>query len=530
MANAAANDQPGLFFEQPPVFNSTPEQQLIVPAPVQASLSWFSGNRPVRQAGQALQLLEQAGQHGLVASDYPVASLRQQLEQARNGQLDSGQLALLDSRLSAVMVGYLQDLKNGRIDPASVRQKFNRHIMSNVQAQAMLATAVQQNGLLQLPETLTGDIPMYRSLVQALDHYRQLAGHAAWHQPLPAVRSGGIKLGQAYAGLSGVQARLEALGDLPAGMPVPATYDSALQQGVKNFQERHGLESDGVLGKATLAQLAVTPEQRLRQIEISLERLRWTPLTTQNRMIVVNVPEFILRGYNVSHNGIEPQIEMKVIVGKSFNTSTPLFDGEMKFIEFSPYWNIPMSIARSETIPRLRNDPGYLSRQGMEFVVGNGVSTAVSAENINAVLAGKARIRQRPGPRNALGDIKFIFPNNQAIFLHHTPSVGLFDRARRDFSHGCIRVEEPVELAQFILKNQQEWTENRIKSAMEARKSRTIKIEEPVPVVLAYSTVVVKNNKTYFFADIYGQDKLLDQALLRYSQRKTTRPAIVSNQ
>ncbi|NLB30798.1 MAG: L,D-transpeptidase family protein, partial [Alcaligenaceae bacterium] len=219
----------------------------------------------------------------------------------------------------------------------------------------------------------------------------------------------------------------------------------------------------------------------------------------------------------------EPQIEMRVIVGRAFNTSTPLFDGKMEFIEFSPYWNIPYSIARSETIPHLRRDPGYLNRQGMEFVIGNSVSTAVTESNINAVLAGNARIRQRPGPRNALGDIKFIFPNDMSIFLHHTPSVGLFDRSRRDFSHGCIRVEEPVQLAQFILINQPEWTTARIESAMQARKSNTIKLVEPIPVVLAYSTVVVKNNKTYFLPDIYGQDKLLDQALLRHTQQQTAR-------
>ena len=154
-------------------------------------------------------------------------------------------------------------------------------------------------------------------------------------------------------------------------------------------------------------------------------------------------------------------------------------------------------------------------------MIGNSVSTNVSESNINAVLSGKARIRQRPGPRNALGDIKFIFPNDLSIFLHHTPSVGLFERSRRDFSHGCIRVEEPVQLAQFILHNQPEWTTSRIKSAMQAGRSNTMKLDEPIPVVLAYSTVVVKNNKTYFFPDIYGQDKLLDQALQRHTQQQT---------
>ncbi|WP_234041092.1 L,D-transpeptidase family protein [Advenella mandrilli] len=523
----AVPEEPVLFLEQPPVFGKAPESAAVV-AP-QMPLSWFSGNRPIRQTQQAIGLLEQAGLQGLNPADYPIESLRQQLAQANNGQLSSEQVALLNDRTSRVMRAYVKDLKNGRVDPASVKQKFNRTPITDAQADALLQNALQQDRLASLPETITNSIPMYGSLLKVLAHYKTLVGNPAWQTPLPAIKGNSLKSGQPYAGLAGVQARLEALGDLSPGDAVPAVYDARLEQGIKSFQERHGLAQDGVIGKGTLAQLSVTPEQRVKQVEVNLERLRWTPLTTHSRMIVVNVPEFILRGYAVNNGKVDPQIEMKVIVGRAFNTSTPLFDGEMKFIEFSPYWNIPYSIARGETIPRLRRDPGYLNRQGMEFVVGNSVSTAVSEANMSAVLAGKARIRQRPGPQNALGDIKFIFPNNMSIFLHHTPSVGLFDRARRDFSHGCIRVEEPVQLAQFILLNQPEWTVARIKSAMAARKSNTMKLDEPIPVVLAYSTVVVKNNKTYFFPDIYGQDKLLNQALLRYTQQQAARPLLASN-
>lgn len=523
----AVPEEPVLFLEQPPVFGKVPESAVAISA--QTPLFWFSGSQPLKQTQQAIVLLEQAGLQGLNPADYPIESLKQSLAQANNGQLSTEQVAQLNDRISQVMRMYVKDLKNGRVDPATVKQKFNRTPITDAQADVFLQNALQQEDLASLPQTLTSPIPMYGSLLKVLAHYKTLLDSPAWQTPLPAIKGNGLKSGQPYAGLAGVQARLEALGDLPAGSAVPAVYDARLVQGIKNFQERHGLDADGVLGKGTLAQLSVTPAERVRQIEISLERLRWTPLTTHPRMIVVNVPEFILRGYTVNNGQVDPEIEMKVIVGKAFNTSTPLFDGEMKHIEFSPYWNIPYSIARSETIPRLRRDPGYLSRQGMEFVVGNSVSTAVTEANMNAVLAGQARIRQRPGPQNALGDIKFIFPNNMSIFLHHTPSVGLFDRTRRDFSHGCIRVEEPVELAQFVLVNQPEWTETRIKSAMESRKSNTMKLNEPIPVVLAYSTVVVKNNKTYFFPDIYGQDKLLNQALLRHAQQRASRPLFASN-
>lgn len=513
------------FLQQPPVFDNVLGGGVAITP--QISLSWFSGNRPLGQTQQAITLLEQAGLQGLNPTDYPAQSLAQQLAQANRSELGSEQIAQLNERITHVMRTYVKDLKNGRVDPASVKQKFNRTAITDVEADVLLQNALQQEDLASLPEHITSPIPMYKSLLGVLAHYKTLVGSSTWQTPLPAV-NGSLKLGQPYDGLAGLHARLEVLGDLSPGNAIPTVYDATLEQAVKKFQERHGLEQDGVIGKATLAELSITPEQRVRQVEISLERLRWTPLTTHSRMIVVNVPEFVLRGYYVNMGRIEPQIEMRVIVGRAFNTSTPLFDGKMEFIEFSPYWNIPYSIARSETIPHLRRDPAYLNRQGMEFVIGNSVSTAVSESNINAVLAGKARIRQRPGPRNALGDIKFIFPNDMSIFLHHTPSVGLFDRSRRDFSHGCIRVEEPVQLAQFILINQPEWTTARIESAMQAGKSNTIKLDEPIPVVLAYSTVVVKNNKTYFFPDIYGQDKLLDQALLRHTQQQAARSLFVS--
>lgn len=514
-------EEPVPFLEQTPVFDHEFENDLSIFPEI--SLSWFSGNRPLRQTHEAITLLEQAGLHGLDSADYHAESLARQLAQADRGELGSEQIAQLNERITHIMRTYVKDLKNGRIDPASVKQKFNRTPITDIEADALLQNALQQESLASLPEIITKPIPMYKSLLGVLAHYKTLVGNSAWQTPLPTLEGNSLKLGQPYDGLAGLHARLEVLGDLSSGTAIPTVYNAALEQAVKRFQERHGLEVDGIIGKATLAELSITPEQRVRQVEISLERLRWTPLTIHERMIVVNVPEFILRGYYVNASKVEPQIEMRVIVGKAFNTSTPLFDGKMEFIEFSPYWNIPYSIARSETIPHLRRDPGYLNRLGMEFVIGNSVSTAVTESNINAVLAGKARIRQRPGPRNALGDIKFIFPNDMSIFLHHTPSVGLFDRSRRDFSHGCIRVEEPVQLAQFILINQPEWTTARIQSAMQAGKSNTIKLDEPIPVVLAYSTVVVKNNKTYFFPDIYGQDKLLDQALLRHTQQQTAR-------
>jgi murein L,D-transpeptidase YcbB/YkuD len=232
-------------------------------------------------------------------------------------------------------------------------------------------------------------------------------------------------------------------------------------------------------------------------------------------MIVVNLPEFALRAYEVQDNGhVLLRQEMKVVVGKALDTRTPLFDEDMRFIEFSPYWNVPPSIARKELVPKLRRQPGYFYDQGFEFVAGDGqVHTSLSSARLDATVAGQMRIRQRPGPKNALGDIKFVFPNRDNIYLHHTPATALFARDRRDFSHGCIRVEKPLELAEFVLQDTPGWDEARIRKAMEKGESNTLKLTTPLPVLIAYGTTLVKNGLIYFYDDIYGLDRVLDAAL-----------------
>jgi murein L,D-transpeptidase YcbB/YkuD len=264
----------------------------------------------------------------------------------------------------------------------------------------------------------------------------------------------------------------------------------------------------------------VDPAARVRQIELTMERLRWTPLLQASRMVVINVPEFVLRAYEVRGDEVIVRESMKVIVGKAMDTRTPLFVEQMRYIEFSPYWNVPPSIARGEVVPRLRRDPGYFDREGFEFVTGSGqVVNALAPAMLDDVLAGRARIRQRPGSRNALGDIKFVFPNSDNVYLHHTPAVRLFERDRRDFSHGCIRIEHPVALAQFVLKGMPEWTEDRIREAMRRGDSATLRLAEPVPVLIAYGTVIVKAGQIHFFDDIYGHDRRLDAALRERSRR-----------
>ncbi|HYN59482.1 MAG TPA: L,D-transpeptidase family protein [Rubrivivax sp.] len=486
------------------------------------ALAWFDGDRPGVQARQAVDLLMNASSHGLEPGDYAAATLQQAVALALQGApTDAATAQRVEQGLTLAMQRYISDLHQGRVDPRDLQHDFDPAGRDGFDAAAVLQAALQARRIDDLPRDLAPRLPLYERLRGELARYRALADDPAWLAPLPPLprqATGGSKLdpGQPYAGLAMLAQRLVALSDLAPSAPLPPLYEGPLVAAVMGFQSRHGLASDGVIGKATLTQLQVMPQARARQIELMLERLRWTPLTQRPRVIVINIPEFVLRAYEVHDGRIRVQLEMKVIVGKAYHTRTPVFDEDMRFIEFSPYWNVPPSIARDETVPKLRRDPAYFESEGFEFVSPEGkVHTTLSAERLDAVLAGRMRIRQRPGPTNALGDIKFVFPNRANIYLHHTPATQLFEQVRRDFSHGCIRVEQPVALASFVLQGMPEWTEERIRQAMRSGASTTLKLAAPLPVLIAYGTALVRGGRTYFFDDVYGLDRKLDAALRR---------------
>lgn len=517
---------------------TTPQAEAATaPAPqtVDGEPVWFAGDGRLRtEAGQAVALLVAAPEHGLSAEDYDAAGLQRAVAHAEAvGPLNAAAQAALDAALTAAMLHYLHDLHFGRIDPALLHEDFAQTVQPDFDLRLLLHEAVARHQLLAVAAALAPQVPAYDRLRVALAEYRRLAASSsAWQQPLPALPGAGrnqpgkLVPGQTWSGVDRLAERLRALGDLDAAATVaPLFYIEPLVGAMRRFQERHGLPADGVLGKASIAALGVTPSSRVHQIELTLERARWTPLLQAQRMIVINIPEFVLRAYEVGDGGVDVREEMRVIVGKALDTRTPLFDEAMRYIEFSPYWNVPPSIAKAELVPKLRRQPGEWAREGYEFVLADGsVQTALDKAGLDAVLRGGARIRQRPGERNALGDIKFVFPNRDNIYLHHTPSVGLFARERRDFSHGCIRVERPLALAEFVLKNMPEWTEARISEAMTAGKSATLKLDEPIPVLIAYGTALVKQGRIHFFDDIYGHDRLLDEAL----RQRPRRPADAS--
>ncbi|MGB4359726.1 MAG: L,D-transpeptidase family protein, partial [Rhodoferax sp.] len=449
---------------------------------------WFDADRPSLQAQQAVQILLTAADEGLDPAHYQAVDLNQAVTRASAGSaLTPTQQSQLDAALTQAMQHYLSDLSRGRVNPNQIKANFSTPGDAAVDVAAWLRMAVREQRLGMAVAQLATQAPMAAPLRQALSQYRALGQHPAWQSPLPALPGRKLEAGQTYVGLPLLAQRLQALGDLAADPQVPQRLEDELITALMRFQKRHGLTPDGVLGRRTLQQLNITPAQRAEQIALSLERIRWTPLRQAARMVVVNVPEFVLRAYEVQNGKINVKLTMKVIVGKALDTRTPLFDEEMRFIEFSPYWNIPPSIARQETVPKLRADPGYLAHQDMEFVTASGqVVETFAPEHLDAVLSGAWRIRQRPGPQNALGDIKFVFPNNDNIYLHHTPSPDLFERDRRDFSHGCIRVQEPVALAKFVLQDDPDWPEERIRAAMTSGQSNTLRLTQPVTVLIAY--------------------------------------------
>ena len=311
-------------------------------------------------------------------------------------------------------------------------------------------------------------------------------------------------------------ARLQAVGDLVADVHETHThYTGGIVDAVKRFQTRHGLEADGVIGATTLRAINVPLAARVRQIELAMERMRWLPLLDDEPNIFVNVANFRLWA-NTPRTREEP-LRMKVVVGEALDHQTPLFVEQLEYVVFRPFWNPPRSILLREILPRARKDPGYMARNQFEIVASgadDAHALAVTPENLDPVQHGRLALRQRPGPSNSLGLAKFIFPNDENVYMHGTPSRGGFARVRRDLSHGCVRLEDAAALASWVLRDQPEWTRARIDAAMTGAKPVRVDLLEPMTVVLFYDTVhVSRQGVVYFLEDIYGHDKVLDAAL-----------------
>jgi murein L,D-transpeptidase YcbB/YkuD len=380
---------------------------------------------------------------------------------------------------------------------------------------AHLEQALADDRVEQSLTDLVPSNPEYASLKKALATYREIAAKGGW-PPVPASAAVKLKPGQASPLVPAIAARLAVTGDYTGAVPPanqPAEYGPDLQEAVKRFQRRHGLQDDAIVGPPTIAEMNVPVEARVRQIEWNMERWRWLPRDLGERYILVNIPEMRL---DVWDHGRVP-LSMRVVVGKP-DTQTPIFNDQMTHVVFAPYWNVPPDIAEKETMPSIMRDPAFLDRMNMEVV--DAAGNVVEPSSIDLSNASKYRFRQRPGTSNALGLVKFMFPNQFDVYLHDTPADSLFARASRSFSHGCVRVEQPEQLARYVLGDQPEWTPERISEAMHAGTEQTVKLKEPIPVYLGYWTArVTPDGAVQFRKDVYGIDARLTTKLTERLER-----------
>jgi murein L,D-transpeptidase YcbB/YkuD len=504
-------------------------------------LLWSDGDKPSAAALVLLQELRHAADRGLDPEDYPGNRLAYLLiDLIDSGHPGVEQWALFDASLSLAGLRFLSDLHYGRIDPASVGHNLTveRIRLDMPTTLAHLATAVNVGIAI---DSLEPQFTHYALLKRELARYREFAAREELND-LPPLPAKSLRAGDVYAGSLKLERLLTALGDMTGGPPPggepqvaqPPGEPSAAAQiltpplvdAIKHFQYRHGEKPDGILGAATLAELTKPLAMRARQIELTLERWRWLPSELVSAPIIVNIPQFRLFAFESTADSEAHIRQMDVIVGKAFEaTQTPVFTADMTYLIFRPYWEVPYSIALKEIVPATRHDPSYIGKHQMEIVRGGGDAAAVmpnTAENVELVAKGTLRVRQKPGPNNSLGLVKFMFPNPYNVYLHSTPAQALFGESRRDFSHGCVRVSDPVGLAQYVLRDSPEWTREKILAAMNGTSTVTVTVKNRIRVFIVYGTALVtENGDALFFDDIYGHDQRLEAAL------NSRRPRIV---
>ena len=451
------------------------------------AIAWTRDGKLTKEAHALVEVFAAADEKGLNAVDYDGDRWH---ERVLALERDPGEeaLARFDVEMTATLMRYISDLHIGRVNPVRVQFFLDVNHKKLDLPQTVASLANETDVALTL-ESVEPPYNGYQRLRAALARYRQLAAEGE-SAPLPKVKV--LKPGGTWDAAPQLAALLRRLGDLDAPFE-GHVYEGALVDAVKRFQARHGIEADGTIGAVTLAALNTPMSKRIEQIRLSMERWRWVPSEFAVPPIVVNIPEFRLRAYDDNQHA---ELVMDVVVGRAFESQrTPVFAETMKYIVFRPYWNVPPSIQKKELMPKIKADPSYLARNNYEMVDG--------------------RIRQKPGPKNALGNVKFMFPNPMNIYLHDTAARTLFSRTRRDFSHGCIRVSKPAALAEWVLRDDAKWTAAAIDQAMtKGPADAHVKVKRAIPVLIVYATAVApEDGKVYFFDDLYGHDLTLADAL-----------------
>lgn len=481
---------------------------------------WTANGRPTADARTVLGLLQTAQERGLRPDDYDVPTLQRRLDELSASRPASAHdVAWFDLALSVGILRHLSDVHIGRVNPKSVAVGINIE-RKKIDLARFLRDELAQGRAASLVHDVEPKFVQYRNLKAAYATYRALATDSS----IPTVPlTGVVHPGDSLASVSALRRRLAAFGDLPATArdEDPHRYVGAVVGAVARFQLRHGLIPDSVIGPATRAALNVSPAKRAQQLELALERIRWLPALDAGPFVVVNVPAFALYAFDTLGATGAPAFSMNVVVGRAdVGRRTPLFMRDMEYVVFRPYWVIPPGILAREILPAVRRDPRYLSRNDMELYRGSGdtgPAVPATAANLARVARGELGIRQRPGPRNSLGLVKFIFPNDHNVYMHDTPETELFSRARRDFSHGCIRLEDPVRFAVWVLRDSSSWSPEQVRYAMHSGPdSRRVNLSRPLPVVIYYTTAaILPGGVVAFYDDIYGHDARLERELAK---------------
>jgi murein L,D-transpeptidase YcbB/YkuD len=488
-----------------------------------AALWWVNGTKPTPQALQVIALLQQAGRKGLSPDDYDGPRWSDRLARLKPAisQPSPQDAVKFDLALTICVMRYISDLHIGKVNPKrlafelddeSKKYDLPEFLRDHVAGASDVAAELAQ---------VEPPYPGYRRTLRAFQSYVELAKQDDGEQlPPPAAPKKVVAPGDTWPGVSRLARLLRLVGDLPADANLPADqsiYDGPLVDAVKSFQRRHGRDADGRIGAQTLADLNVPLSRRVEQMQWTLERWRWLPDLNRKAPIVVNIPEFRLRAYDENFN---VGLTMNVVVGRAYGHSTPVFSENMQYLIFRPYWDVPASITRGEIVPHLQKDPDYLAKDRLQIVDSrrNPVSSGpVTSDTIDQLRAGKLFIRQIPGPKNSLGLVVFLFPNSYAIYMHDTPAPEFFAQSRRDFSHGCIRLEKPADMAAWVLRDKPDWTAERIRAAMQnGPDAQQVNLAHPIQVLIMYATVVVQDDGTvHFYDDIYGHDAALQKVLAK---------------
>lgn len=422
----------------------------------------------------------------------------------------AGELADLELLLTNAFFELAKDLELGKVDPSVLKGDWEiTRKASKVDYTQLLAKAIEQADIRRNLETLYPNFSIYkkgREVLRAMDE-RAKSDTLNW-KPVKVDKS--IKVGDIHGAVPTLRERLQFWGYLEDySLTDPKLYDSTMFLGVKKFQEKNGMEPDGAIGKNTAAGLNASPLDLMDKAAVNLERLRWLPDTVQNlEMILVNIANYQLDYLN----RLDTVFSARVIVGKQYHES-PVFTAQMSYIVFSPYWNIPPSIANKEIIPAVRKNPSYLSQKNMEVV--NSSGKWIDPTSINwSSKSFPYMIRQKPGGNNSLGLVKFMFPNSHNVYIHDTPSRSLFNREDRAMSHGCIRLQNPAKFAEILLKDDPSWTPEKIDQAMHRESEVIVSLPRKIPVVLIYLTFWADSKgQPHFRQDIYNRDAEVLKAL-----------------